>query len=110
MLIDGHLRADVSPDAEWPVLVLDVDEAEAGTLLATLDPLADMAEADPAKLDALLRDVETGSQELAAMLEKLAEEAGIVPTEPPTDFAEVDENIETEHTCPKCGYQWSGGE
>ena len=22
MLIDGHLRADVSPDSEWPVLVL----------------------------------------------------------------------------------------
>ncbi|MFZ2488272.1 MAG: hypothetical protein WAZ19_09125, partial [Anaerolineae bacterium] len=20
-----------------------------------------------------------------------------------------DENIETEHQCPKCGYQWSGG-
>jgi len=29
--------------------------------------------------------------------------------ESPEDFKEVDENIETEHTCPKCGYQWSGG-
>jgi ParB-like chromosome segregation protein Spo0J len=27
----------------------------------------------------------------------------------PEDFKEVDENIETEHTCPKCAYQWSGG-
>jgi ParB-like chromosome segregation protein Spo0J len=28
----------------------------------------------------------------------------------PGEFAEVDENIETEHNCPKCGYKWSGGE
>jgi hypothetical protein len=27
----------------------------------------------------------------------------------PDDFPAVDENIETEHQCPKCGYQWSGG-
>ena len=28
---------------------------------------------------------------------------------PPDDFAEYDENIPTEHECPKCGYKWSGG-
>jgi hypothetical protein len=28
---------------------------------------------------------------------------------PPGDFASVDENIEVEHVCPKCGYQFSGG-
>lgn len=27
----------------------------------------------------------------------------------PDDFPEVDENIETESECPKCGYKWSGG-
>lgn len=30
--------------------------------------------------------------------------------EPPADFPEVDESIETEHTCPRCGYRFSGGE
>jgi hypothetical protein len=29
--------------------------------------------------------------------------------EPPEDFASVDSDLETEHTCPKCGYSWSGG-
>ena len=29
---------------------------------------------------------------------------------PPGEFTEVDENIETEHNCPKCGYKWSGGQ
>ena len=27
----------------------------------------------------------------------------------PESFPSVDENIATEHQCPKCGYQWSGG-
>ena len=40
MLIDGHLRAETTPDAVVPVLVLDVDEAEADKILLTHDPLA----------------------------------------------------------------------
>lgn len=31
-------------------------------------------------------------------------------TEAPQDFPEVDENIETEHICPRCAYRFSGGE
>src|SRR4051812_13565572 len=45
-LVDGHLRAETTPDQLIPVLVLDVNEAEANKLLAILDPLAAMAEAD----------------------------------------------------------------
>lgn len=26
----------------------------------------------------------------------------------PPDFTEYDEDIETNHTCPRCGYEWSG--
>ena len=37
---------------------------------------------------------------------------GIIETEaeqlPPEDFAEVDDDITTEHRCPSCGYEWSG--
>src|SRR6187401_3568777 len=44
MLIDGHLRAEVTPDSIVPVLILDVDEAEAIKILTTLDPLAAMAD------------------------------------------------------------------
>ena len=36
--------------------------------------------------------------------------AGLLNTvEAPEVFPAVDENIETEHVCPKCGYRWSGG-
>ena len=79
MLIDGHLRAETTPDQEVPVLILDVDAAEADKLLATLDPLAAMAGADDAKLAGLLQTVKTGSAALQAMLSRLAGDAGSVP-------------------------------
>lgn len=113
MLIDGHLRAEVAGDAEIPCLVLDVNEAEADKLLATFDPLSAMAEVDTVKLNELLHEVQFSSQDVADMLTKLAEEIGMLnvdEAESPEDFKEVDENIETEHQCPKCGYQWSGGQ
>jgi DNA modification methylase len=77
MLIDGHLRAETLGDSTVPVLVLDVDEAEADKVLATLDPLAAMAEADAAKLDAILRDINTGSAAVQQLLADLAASAGL---------------------------------
>jgi DNA modification methylase len=76
-LIDGHLRADVAPDSEWPVLVLDVDDKEAAKLLATVDPLAAMAETDPEKLRELLTQIDIDSEALQQMLAELADEAGL---------------------------------
>ena len=58
-LIDGHLRAETTPDQEVPVLVLDVNEEEAAKLLAVLDPLADMAQANEQMLAELLENVAT---------------------------------------------------
>src|SRR5438552_2012969 len=72
LLIDGHLRCDVTPDMVVPVLVLDVTEAEADKLLATLDPLACLAEANRDSLTALLASVDTDSAAVQAMLADLA--------------------------------------
>ena len=70
-LIDGHLRAEVSvaahrsdggettPNQKVPVLVLDLNDAEADKLLATLDPLAALADTDQTMLDDLLAQIET---------------------------------------------------
>ena len=79
MLIDGHLRAETTPDQEVPVLVLDVTEDEAAKLLAAVDPLAGMAGVDEVQLDQLLRSVHTGSEALQQMFDRVAQEAGIVP-------------------------------
>ena len=85
VLIDGHLRAETTPDSEVPVLVLDVDEREAGKLLASLDPLAAMAGADDERLAEILRSVETDSEAVQAMFAGLARDAGITST-----LAEID--------------------
>jgi hypothetical protein len=74
MLIDGHLRAEETPDQEVPVLILDVTEDEAAKMLATLDPLAAMAEADDQKLGELLAGIQTDNAALDKMLKDLAEE------------------------------------
>lgn len=94
MLIDGHLRAETTPEAMIPTLVTDLSREEADLLLASYDPLAAMAEADKGKLDALLKDVQTGSEALQGMLAELAKEQGLYATpeitedevpEPPVD-------------------------
>jgi hypothetical protein len=65
MLVDGHLRQETLEDEEVPVLILDVNEEEADTILATLDPLAALAEQDTLMLSKLLEqcDVSTDAIE-----------------------------------------------
>jgi hypothetical protein len=83
MLIDGHMRAETTPDQEVPVLVLDVTEAEANKLLLSVDPIAALAETSSAALADLLHSVQTGNEGLAAMYEQLATDVGLVPDEAP---------------------------
>ena len=109
-LIDGHLRAETTPEALIPVLILDVTEKEAEKILATYDPLAAMAGADATKLAALQARIKTNSDALREMLGAVAVAAGLVdPPDAPEDFPTVDETIPVNCQCPKCGYEWSDG-
>ena len=67
MLIDGHLRTECLDDVV-PVLVLDVDEDEADKLLATFDPIAEMAGSSSEKLSELLKDLTDKQDTLSAMV------------------------------------------
>ena len=112
-VVDGHLRVSLAisrEEASVPVVYVDLDEHEERLILATLDPLAAMAATDSTKLDELLREVSTGDAALQAMLDGLAQSAGIVPgdVEAPDDFGAYGEDLETEYRCPKCAYEWSG--
>jgi hypothetical protein len=75
MLIDGHLRAETTPESMVPVLVLDVDEAEADKILLTHDPLAGMATASQQHLRILLDEVRTESTALREMFEGLGQQS-----------------------------------
>ena len=116
MLSDGHLRRDwlakrYGESAEIEVNVTDFTPDEAKLAMVSKDALAALAESDAAKLEALLAEIQTEDDAVREMLDGLAENAGILAdaVEAPEDFPEVDENIETESECPKCGYRFSGG-
>jgi len=101
MLIDGHLRTETAADSEIPVLILDVDEAEADKILATFDPIGAMADSDAAALDALLRGVQTSNEAVAGMLANLAAQAGLYTGEwkgDKEDLAEVENYDPDEET------------
>ena len=74
-LIDGHLRKhSVSPHTPVPVLIGRWTPGQEQTILATLDPLAALAEPDPKALEALLADVDltgAGLADLSALLTEL---------------------------------------
>jgi len=76
VVIDGNLRTTKAPQ-KWPVLRLDVSDEEAAYILVTHDPLAALAKADAEKLDALLRDVQSGAAAVQAMLADVAAKAGL---------------------------------
>jgi len=78
-LIDGHLRAETAPDAEIPVLVLDVDDEEAAKILATHDPLAAMAELDADMLRSVIEQAQLEDEALQAMVD------GLLPEPAPAD-------------------------
>jgi hypothetical protein len=75
MLIDGHLRAETTPDMEVPVLITDLDEEEANKLLVTLDPLSIMATQDNDKLQALLEAVSFENYAVMDMLNALGDDS-----------------------------------
>ena len=63
-LIDGHLRADLSPDVEVPVLIVDLNEREAKELLLVHDPIGALAERDDEAVARLLEDFEATNETL----------------------------------------------
>lgn len=81
-LIDGHLRAETTPNQQVPVLVLDLDEKEAATLLALYDPLSSIAEKDNDILGELIKDIELSDANLRIFLDELLHvEENLLPSE-----------------------------
>jgi len=88
-LIDGHARLGAGA-TDWPVLILDVDDAEADYLLATFDATAAMAELDGVALAELLKNVQSGEPGVQELLAHLAEQAGALA--PIVNEGETDED------------------
>lgn len=79
-LIDGHERVWQALQAEQPLIdveYVDLSEEDERKALVLLDKIGELAEVDPEALDALLREIETGEAELQALLEEMADDAGL---------------------------------
>lgn len=72
-LIDGHLRASMSPEEEVEVEVLDVNDEEARQLLLSIDPLAQLAGYDQETLEELREITEAPCEELDNLWQALGE-------------------------------------
>ena len=77
-ILDGHLRVSLAianGEATIPVEYVDVTPKEEAAILATVDPVGDLAGSDPLKL-AELRDLfETGNYDVEAMLDEICGDA-----------------------------------
>jgi DNA modification methylase len=79
-ILDGHLRRDEAEargEATVPVVYVDLSEEEERLVLASLDPIAAMAEAEDAQLRALLDGLEPADEGLRAMLDDLGRAHGL---------------------------------
>lgn len=76
---------------------------------ALVDLLTELDQTDPT----LLAVTGYGTDDLSTLLANVGGGAGQGTgggdRQPPEDFPEYDEAIPVEHTCPACGYQFSGG-
>jgi len=105
-LVDGHARVAVAAqrgETSVPVVYVDLSEDEELLILATLDPLAAMAEADTDALADLLAAVTSDDAALTSMLAALA-----VPDFSPVGLDEqgkLDEKKQV--TCPECGHDFA---
>lgn len=102
-VVDGHLRVTLAARSgveTLPVEYVDLDEAEEAQALLSLDPIAAMAASDKAKLDELMRAVQSDDERVQAMISEIAEREGVVSVEAwnPIDKFDGSDNdgIETE--------------
>jgi ParB-like chromosome segregation protein Spo0J len=79
-VVDGHLRVELAlsrNEPTVPVTYVELTAEEEQLILATLDPLAAMATAEKAQLEALLAGLAPEDDVLANLLREIGEEHGI---------------------------------
>lgn len=92
-----------------PVRIRRIEPAVAHALALADNKLGEISDWDPDELGRIVGSGEIGAGDLALAgfgaeeLAKLLE-----PVHPPSDFAEVTINAETQYTCPRCQYEWRG--
>lgn len=115
-VIAGHGRlaaAQLLGRATVPCIVLaGLSDAQRRALVIADNRLAENATWNFGLLASELQDLRLGEFDMASMGFTLKEYDELIGTSaqvaPPAGFNEYGEDIETEHLCPRCGYEWSG--
>jgi len=101
--------------SELDAIETDLKGSEATAYAIADNRTAELAEWDDGVLLATLEGLQVDDEDLLEAtgfseeeLERLAAASSNDEPEGPEDFPEVDESIETNRECPKCGYRWSG--
>ena len=71
-LIDGHLRAETTPEQQVPVLIVDLSDDEALKVLAVFDPLSSMAEVNVVALQSICEELKIVAPALQETLREAA--------------------------------------
>lgn len=100
--------------SELAVVRVDDDDATANAYALADNRTAELGRYDERELAALIAEVhEADAQLLAATgwsgddLQELLDRIATADVASPLEFDEIDD-ISTEHTCPRCGFEWSG--
>jgi ParB-like chromosome segregation protein Spo0J len=106
-VIAGHTRLAAALQLglkRVPVRLLDITKSEADALALADNRLGELAEWDTKGLADVLAELEDAS----GLGWSDAEISGLLTSLEAPGFPEFDEDIPVEHSCPKCGYTWSG--
>lgn len=101
------MAAQVMGMATVPVYWIDCDDDEATRILLADNRVADLADYDDQALLDLLSDFDNDLVGLGFDERDIEElTLSFEAPEPPNEFPSFDETLETEHVCPKCGYEF----
>ncbi len=97
-VVDGHLRIELAlarDERTVPVTYVELSEEEEGLVLATLDPIGAMADAEATALESILPTLDPADADLRAFLDDLARQqetetlrAGLVDPDDAPDLPE----------------------
>lgn len=99
-LVDGHLRCQLAAregQKQIPVTYLDLTEEEERIILASLDPIGEMASTDKQKLNELLNQIRSQDDAILALLKEISDKRHLEysrkETEDPGDLSTMADEL-----------------